>query len=266
MNLRLGYGKTLARPTFRELARYQSFDFQGDFILIGNPNLERTLINNIDLRWEVFPRSGELMSFSLFYKNFKNPIERVIDPNTNDIALQVVFRNVDEAQLYGAEFEIKKSVAGLGDILGKFNLGANFSYIFSRVDISEGELKVIRVNDPDAESSRVMFGQSPYIVNAYLNYENLEKRVNSTLSFNVQGEQLVVVSTGGTPNIYQQPRPQLNFNFKKGLSDRFSVKLSADNLLDPEYKLTQEHHGKEYIYQSYSVGRNFSLGLSYVIE
>src|SRR5690606_20904620 len=52
-NLRFGYGRTLARPTFRELARFASFDFQGDFILIGNPSLTRTVIDNIDLRYEV---------------------------------------------------------------------------------------------------------------------------------------------------------------------------------------------------------------------
>lgn len=42
----------LARPTFRELAPYASFDFVGDFTLIGNKDLKRTLVNNCDLRWE----------------------------------------------------------------------------------------------------------------------------------------------------------------------------------------------------------------------
>ena len=54
MNLRASYGRTLARPTFRELAPFASFSFVGGFTFIGNAGLERTLINNYDLRWEHF--------------------------------------------------------------------------------------------------------------------------------------------------------------------------------------------------------------------
>ena len=77
-NFRFGYGRTIARPTFRELARFASFDFQGDFILIGNPMLKRSVIDNLDLRYEIFPRTAELISVSAFYKRFSNPIERVV--------------------------------------------------------------------------------------------------------------------------------------------------------------------------------------------
>ena len=48
MNLRASYGRTLARPTFRELAPFASFSFVGGFTFIGNAELERTLINNYD--------------------------------------------------------------------------------------------------------------------------------------------------------------------------------------------------------------------------
>ncbi len=263
MNLRFGYGRTLARPTFRELARFQSFDFQGDFILIGNPNLDRTIIDNVDLRWELFPGSGEIVSVSAFYKRFQDPIERAIDPNTNDIALQVVFRNVPEAYLLGGELEVKKNLEFLSPDLMNFSVGGNFTYVYSRVDIQEGELNVIRVNDPDASAQRVMFGQSPYIINGYLNYNSLESRTNVNLSYNVSGQRLSVVSTGGTPNVFEQPRPQLDFKIIQGFNDHFSIDFSAQNLLDSPFKLTQEFKGTEYIYQSYSIGRTYSIGLAY---
>jgi hypothetical protein len=59
MNVRLAYTNTLARPTFRELAPYLSFEFVGDFLYVGNPNLKRTLITNYDIRWEWFTKNQE---------------------------------------------------------------------------------------------------------------------------------------------------------------------------------------------------------------
>ena len=68
MNLRASYGRTLDRPTFRELAPFASFSFVGGFTFIGNAELERTMINNCDLRWEHFGNPGELYAASVFYK------------------------------------------------------------------------------------------------------------------------------------------------------------------------------------------------------
>jgi TonB-dependent receptor len=265
-NLRFAYGRTVARPTFRELARFASFDFQGDFILIGNPMLERTQVDNIDLRYELFPKSGELVSFSAFYKNFKDPIERAVDPNTNDLAVQVVYRNVDAAWLSGMEFEFRKRLDFISAALDNFSFGINLAYIYSQVDISPGELALIRVNDPSAKSQRVMFGQSPYIINALLSYDNPDRMINANINFNVQGERLSVVSTGGIPNVYEQPRPVLDFNLKKGFGPKWSAKFSATNLLNSAYRQTHEFNNIEYNYSSYKLGSNFSLGLSFLIE
>lgn len=265
-NLRIAYGKTLARPTFRELATFASFEFQGDFQIIGNPFLKRTEINNFDLRWELFPKSGELISVSTFYKDFTNPIERAVDPNTNDLATQIQFRNVAKAWLSGVELEFRKKLDFVTPALQKFSLGVNLAYIYSQVDISEGELALIRINDPGASSQRAMFGQSPYIVNAILSYDNSEKSINANVNLNVQGERLSVVSTGGIPNVFEQPRPTLDFNFKKGLGNHWSMKFAATNLLDSEYKQTHTFKGEQYNFSSYRLGRNFSLGVSYTIE
>ncbi|MBK7407242.1 MAG: carboxypeptidase-like regulatory domain-containing protein [Saprospirales bacterium] len=52
MNLRGSFSQTIARPTFREAAPVALFDVVSNAIIIGNPELERTLINNADFRWE----------------------------------------------------------------------------------------------------------------------------------------------------------------------------------------------------------------------
>ncbi len=265
-NLRFGYGRTIARPTFRELARFASFDFQGDFLLIGNPFLKRSVIDNLDLRYEIFPGTAEMFSVSAFYKRFADPIERAIDPNTNDLATQVYFRNVNEAKVAGMEVELRKNLDFVSPVLSNFSIAFNLAVIFSQVDISDGELALIRVNDPHAKGQRVMFGQSPYIINALLSYDNPERGINANVNFNVQGSRLSVVSTGGIPNVYEKPRPTLDFNLKKGVGNRWAVKLAAFNLLDSPYTMTHKFKGVEYNYSSYRLGRSFSLGASFTIE
>jgi len=262
-NLRLGYGRTLARPTFREFAPFPSFDFSGDAIILGNAELERTLIDNIDLRWEMFPQPGELFSFSVFYKQFYNPIELTINPVAANLELQ--YRNVDEALVYGIELEARKSLGFISENLAPFSIGTNLTLIKSVVDIPEVELEAIRAEDPSRDSQRDMFNQSPYVVNAYAYYDNPEKGLSANLNFNVFGERLSIVSRGGLPNVYEQPRPSLDFGLGKAVG-AWKFTFRAKNLLNPDYKKTHEFKGQEYIYDSFTRGRQFSIGASYTIE
>ena len=266
--VRAAYTKTLARPTFRELAPFPSFSFLGDFIQLGNNELKRTLVDNIDLRGEIYPKPGELIAASVFYKRFTDPIERAFNPKAGNLELQ--FRNVDEANVYGAEIEFRKSLAFISESLNSFTAGANFTYVQSAVSIDTAELRVLRELVPGHEDTRVMFGQSPWIVNSFVNYTSKgdSSLWSANLSFNISGEKMVVVGAKGTPNVLEQPRGQLDFNVRKafGKGDRFSAKFSARNLLNPDFKQTQEFGGNEYIFQNYKKGRIFGLSLSYTIR
>lgn len=266
MNVRLSYSKTLARPTFREIAPFSSFDFVGDFVLVGNPDLKRTLIDNYDLRWEMYPSPNELFSVSLFYKSFLNPIEKVIDPRAQNTELS--FRNVPSATTYGAELEFKKNLGFVSPFFENFQLGSNVAIVRSRVDISERELILIRAVDPEYPSTRQLFAQSPYLINAFAGYNNPESGTDVNLSFNVFGERLVVVSAGATPDVYEQPRPSLNFSARQfiGRQQRVRITLRANNLLNPYYNLANVYNGQAFPYQKYKLGRDFSLGITYLIE
>ena len=70
--IRAAYGKTLNRPEFRELAPFSFYDFNFNFLYVGNPGLKTASIQNIDVRYEFYPSKGELINFGGFYKNFKN--------------------------------------------------------------------------------------------------------------------------------------------------------------------------------------------------
>lgn len=261
MNLRTAYGRTLARPSFRELAPYQSFDFVGGYNYVGNDSLNRTLVDNLDLRWEYFLGPTEILSASLFYKNFQAPIEATFIPLSQNPLLS--WRNVDQAAVYGLELEVRKNLEFISPTLSGFNIGANLTLVKSEVAIGEAELARKRRFNPEMEATRPMAGQSPYIINANLGY--VSERTEMNLVFNVQGKRLAIVSPDATPDIYEKSVPGLNFNISRKLGNRWKAKLSASNLLNPDVAFVHEYKGEEYIYQQYHRGREFSLGASYAL-
>lgn len=263
MNLRFAATRTLARPTFRELAPFQSFDFVGGYIIVGNPSLDRTLTTNFDARWEWFVRPGELFAISGFYKVFDNAIERVI--RAQGEGQFITFQNVDNAVVYGAEFEARKRLDNLFNVpvLRNMQIGGNLSLVQSEVDIPEEEMILIRAFEDDPDTQRSLVGQSPYLLNLDATYENYETGTVVSLFYNVFGERLSTVTRGATPDVFEQPRPQLDLTASQRLLANLNLKVSAKNLLGTDYKETQTFNGQEYIYQLYERAQTFSVSVSY---
>ena len=265
MNIRASYNHTLARPNMREAAPFPSFDFIGGVIMNGNPELKRTLIKNIDLRWEYFPRPGELFAVSGYYKDFTDPIIR-----QNLVGLgnpQVKFDNVDKAIVYGIEFEMRKKLDFIVPSLERFKFGANLSYIFSAVDILPEEFELINSRNPEFdEPVRPFQGQSPWLANLNIYYQGKENGINSSLAYNYYAPRLSSVSTRGTPDIYESTWGMLNFVFKKQFGEHFSGSFTAKNLLNTPYMKTYTYKGDEYFASYYQLGRTYSLTLTYLIN
>lgn len=265
LKFRGSWSRTLARPVFRELAPFNSFDFVGDFVLIGNPELQRTLIDNVDVRAEWYPSVSEIISLSGFFKDFTNPIERVINTGSA-AATEQTFRNVDNAKVMGVELEVKKRLTFMPGPLKYLRVGANASFIKSVLAVDAQELELNRSLNPDAPTTRPMFGQSPYSVNAELAYQNDTTGWTGAINFNVFGPRIAAVVVGGGPNVYEKPRPSLDVTVSKLFFDRLNLRLRAQNLLNPEYKLAQDFKGNENVFQSYTIGRTFSLSVSYAFK
>ena len=261
MKVRLGYSRTLARPTFRELAPFSSYLFAGDYVLVGNPDLTRTLIDNFDLRWEWYPSLGDFVSASVFYKNFKNPIERRIAPEAQN--LEVSFVNVPKATVLGAEVELRKELPFASNENHITRLGINATYILAETQIDSAEAAVRKEIDPNATDTRPMYGQSPFIINTYLSFVSVKHRFSLNVSYNIWGERLTFVSQGRVPDVYEQPRNVVDMTFEKGINDKWRITFRAQNLLNPNYKQTHDFFGDEYIFSNYTVGRTYSLGVRY---
>ncbi|MDJ0836665.1 MAG: TonB-dependent receptor [Acidobacteriota bacterium] len=260
MNMRASYGRTLARPHFREMAPYSSFDFIADGIYSGNPDLKRTLIDNFDIRWEWFTGGGELIAASAFYKEFENPIEKAYSVRA-DFG-ESSFINVDEATVSGIELEGRRRLTSV-DAEHQFSFTANASFIDSEVDVPPEELELLRRLDPDASPTRELQGQSPFLVNAGINYDNFDRGIAASLFYNVFGERLHEVGSNGVPNAFEQPRDILDFTYSQSLMDSLKIKFSAKNLLDAPVEITQSFKGTSFIQTYYKTGTSFSLSLSY---
>ena len=262
-NLRMSYSRTIARPVFREKAPFRSFNFEWLEVLKGNPALDETKIDNFDLRLERFPNLGEVMSMSVFYKRFTDPIEQ-----TSVLAAvntEYTWTNIPYANVWGLELEGRKELGNVTPALRGFGLSGNITLIKSEARIWEDELQAIRGTDPLHPETRPLFGQSPYIVNAMLTYSNDSAKVNAAASFNIQGQKLLLVTEGGAPDIYQQPTPTLDLSLSKGFGENVRLRFRARNLLNPVDRKTYFFNDVHYNWLANTRGRTYSLTLSYSI-
>lgn len=264
-NFRLAATQTLARPNMRELAPFVQFDNKNGFFNVGNPNLKRTLIQNYDLRYELYPKSGELIAISGFYKNFSNPIIRAFNPKATIPELS--FINVYRAIVAGAELEVRKSLHFIHRSLEDFYINTNLAIIHSEYRIPQEEIDNSKNIDPEYDqNTRPFQGQAPYIVNAILGYINPESGWEVALSYNVSGPKLYNISLFATPDVYEQPVSMLNLKIARRFAENYQMSLTVKNILNSVPSRVLHFNGKNYIAESYPIGRTIGASLTYQIR
>lgn len=261
--LRLAYGKTLNRPEFRELAPFSFYDFVNNRTVSGNPTLKNADIQNFDFRYEFYPTPSELVSIAAFYKDFTNPIEVVFASGANPV---LNFSNAKAAYSMGLEGEFRKNLHAdrPNSILGRTSLVFNGTYIISRVKLDESVAK-------DQSDNRPLQGQSPYIINAGLNYNDTKKGLQLNFNYNVIGKRIFAVGNNfGSPypDWFEMPRNVVDFNFSKVISSWITLKGGVSDVLNQGNIILQDGNqdqvfdlNKDQIIQSYAPGRVVSLGI-----
>ncbi|WP_300601855.1 carboxypeptidase regulatory-like domain-containing protein [Niabella sp.] len=228
-NLRLTGSQTVIRPEQRELAALTLYDFELNSAIMGNPNLVRTKVSNADLRYEIYPRSGEMLTLGTFYKYFDKPIEQ----NLQQGGAIFEFQNPDKATAYGAEIEFRKRLDVL-DVLRNFTIQANAAYIKSEV------------TDKKRDINRPLQGQSPYLLNFALMYDLEKAGLNATMLYNQIGKRIYLVGDipaaggDGSADVWEAPRPVLDFQLtKKVLRTRGELRLNISDILNQTQRFYQ---------------------------
>jgi len=227
INVRAAYYRTLSRPEFRELAPFNFYDFITDFSVSGEPKLIRSLIDNYDLRFEYFPGAGQIVSVSGFYKEIQNPIEQV--SNTASAIRSLLYTNAKKATNIGLELEYRFKLSTLFKndsikFLSNTTLYTNFAYIQSKVDVgtaliaSESEIRPLQ-------------GQSPYILNAGIQYLDNEKGWGVSASYNVVGRRIFIVGSSDEPTYWENPRHVLDFQIVKTFKEKLELKFNVRDVL-----------------------------------
>lgn len=263
-NIRLSASKTVARPEFREIAEFAFYDYEMNYGVKGDTALLRSSILNYDLRYELYPKAGEAITVGAFYKDFSDPIEFRLDPSSNGDSRRYFYQNAINAKTFGVELEVRKGLEFISPALKNFAFFGNYTFIKSEVtfnDLSAGN-KAIKADRP-------LQGQSPYLINAGLQYSST--MFNASLLYNRVGERLTLVGNEEFPNVFERPRNQLDLQLsKKVIDSRGEIKINFADILNNAFYFyenvdgpTAFKTGVDRMFNSYTPGSTVTVGFTY---
>ncbi|MBB3700804.1 TonB-dependent receptor [Flammeovirga yaeyamensis] len=262
-NMRFAASKTITRPGMRELIPFEYQTVVGGEAIIGNPNLKNAQNYNVDLKYEIFPNSGELFSVGLFGKYLDNPIEKVARPSAGNV---YSFDNIGTATVAGIEIEFEKSLGSIfnngSEALERTTVGMNGTFMYSQMTIADD------INTIVTNRQRALQGASPYILNANVGYQQDwgNGDINSifTLTYTTFGDRIFAAGAMGAGDIYEKSFGTLDLIIRNKIKDALSFNVSAKNLLNPSIERFQKFEGgttKQV--SSYQLGMELGVGLSY---
>lgn len=270
-NLRASYFRSVARPELREVAPLSYYDYELNATIQGNTSLSRSRIDNIDLRYEIFPGAGEIFSTSVFYKRFDNTIENNV--NGQNSSYEINPMNYKAARNIGWEIELRKNLGFINQstVFKNLNFYANFAYINSQVMMDTAAFA-----NGHEYTTRPLSGQSPYMINGSLSYSALEGKLNFNVLYNRIGQRIFLIGQGRFGNVYESARNLFDFQANYHITKNSEIKLTIKDLFNNPIRLyfDQDNNGKfekqnisagaidpskDWIYSEYKPGSTFTL-------
>jgi outer membrane receptor protein involved in Fe transport len=248
--VRFSASRTLARPEYREIAPIETRDVLNGDDVLGNDELQRTNVFNADARWEWYPRSGEILSFGVFSKQFTNPIERVYQAAGSGTRV-VFYTNAKSATNYGVEAEARKNLGFLVPWLDRFEGFTNVTVMESRIHLGS-DTRASATNN-----SRRMVGQAPYVVNGGLTYLASGNQLSATVLYNRVGPRIYAAGDSPLPDVIEESRNSLDVSLRLPVAGAFSARIDAKNLLDDPHFVRQGTVTRE----QYKTGQVVQAGL-----
>jgi TonB-dependent receptor len=251
--LRLGWSETVARPDLREISDATYIDPLTEARIQGNPELVDSNLSNFDLRAEWFFTGGDNLTVSLFYKDIEDPIETVEEAGTDD-DIVLSFINADSAEIYGIEFEGLKT---LGFLSGGGWTDAFF--VAGNLTLSDSEITIGNAAPNLTNDKRPMTQHSDFVVNFQLGYDSPNAMHSASLAYNMYSERIFFAGRFGADDAKEQPFDSLDLIYSFHPTEKLSLKLRLQNLLDEDIVI--EQGGVEVLTQT--VGLTTKLDLTY---
>ncbi len=286
-NIRLSYFQSITRPALFEVTPY---GFSGEeFTENGNYNLKHSVAQNLDLRYEWFPKGLDQVLIGAYYKNIHNPIEYSLDPLSGPSALNIVPRNPigsdsqSRATNYGLELQVTK-------FFHQFGVSLNYTYTNSSISASvidyHKDAATSAYVKTVAQETRPMQGQSAHVGNLSLLYKSSKIGFDAQLALAYTGEKIAFVSNFLGLNYWQKGITLLDFSFEKRIVKRISIYAKVNNLLNTPtivelrqdktrfvstapgtfYQLPYQDLPNSVIVRKELFGQNYLLGLRFKLD
>ncbi|MBC8034563.1 MAG: carboxypeptidase-like regulatory domain-containing protein [Chitinophagaceae bacterium] len=261
-NIRASGSQTVVRPEFRELAPFTFYDFDLNGTVTGSKALVRTKVTNGDLRYEIYPRAGEVITFGVFYKHFNDPIIQRLNKVSGNTFL---YDNATKGYTYGPEFELRKRLDFISERLTNLTFHTNLSYIKSNIKQIDFQGRTL--------FDDAFQGQSNYLINAGILYDLPKSGLSTTLLFNQIGRRIAFYGdpANGQPAIWEGSRPILDFQIaKKVMKGKGEVKMNVSDIFNQRLYFYQNVDDKvdfdksvDAVRFSRKYGTNFSFTFGY---
>jgi hypothetical protein len=260
MNLRVAGFRSVARPDPRELAQDRYTPVASECTVAGDTTLVETRVLNGDVRWEYYPRVGEIFAISGFYKKFTNPLVEVVGAGANACASFTA--NGLTGRSYGVELEVRRALEFLPGFLSKFSVGANATILRSSVDLDSVRFGNAR--------DLPLQGQSPFVLNASLVWSEPSWGTSISVLFNHFDTRIGRYGSGDPTNqtqarpinVLEEGRHSLDVKWQQ-LLGRLKLSLSGTNLTNQPVRWSLDgSHGKV-LTRRWKTGTNWSLGVTY---
>ena len=233
--LRANYFSSITRPDFFEIVPYT---LTGEYYdEAGNYNLKHSTANNVDLRYEYFPKPNEQIIVGAFYKNINDPIEYSLTGPPGSISSQylIPINNPTPATNIGVELVASHT-------WHHFAVSANYTYTNSQVTTA----KLLYYNLPNGQATNKsenetlpLQGQANNIGNLSVDYIDAPSGLRIRLSAVYTGKLIAIDNPDYGLDQWAMPMTRLDLSFDKKISKKYNITLygKVNNLLNTPYEI-----------------------------
>ncbi|MGB1091707.1 MAG: TonB-dependent receptor, partial [Oceanobacter sp.] len=233
---------SVVRPNFEHMR--PSYTYDGEELVIGNPELKPMEARNFDLGIEHFVGEAGVVSAFGFYKDIDNFSYEVDgdEADYGDFAQGLAittFKNGEKATVKGLELAFSRKFTSLPAPFNGLLMAANYTRVQASAQSIQGEY--IRMQNLSDETGNVTLG-----------YE--DDRLNLRLAANYKSDY-----DNGDGIV--QDQTQLDFNASYKVTSQLDVRFKAANLTNEVYYVYQDSSNYNVQYEEY--GPTYTLGVSY---
>ncbi|MDO5638186.1 MAG: TonB-dependent receptor [Myroides sp.] len=262
-NIRFSASKTYTTPLLIEVAPFLYEEV--DELQFGNMYLYPADNYNADLKWEWFPKKGELVSITAFGKYIQNPISRV---SMSSSSTTISYFNVgDTGTVYGAELEVRKDLFNINSS-SKIYTFFNATYLNTNQDLDNSKI-LSDTNNSYAvafnNSKDKMTGASSFLANANLGWEQKwnSNTANVVVSYSHISDNVYALGSFSRGNLVDKAVNMLDATVRFELKSGIGISFTGKNLLNPTFERVQESTNQDITIRKYKRGIATGIGLSY---